>query len=238
MLKQLTMLLTDYVNKQDEKMGKKHALILWSAFLIMTHKIFCMWKFLHPVRGVILDVGCGSGRTFRALKLVDLSSKKKLADTCAIGIDIFRSNLLDAKRVYDDVILGDARFLPVKPKSAELIILSEVLEHLDKADGLRLLDSLESIAEAQIVLTTPNGYVYEEFRNNPWHKHRSGYSETEFSGLGYVVRGIMGVKTRHMVKKDTLLDTLIGILTLPASWTIAYRWPFLANNILAYKKIH
>jgi SAM-dependent methyltransferase len=240
MLKQLTMLLADYARGQDPRKEKKRVVLLLGAFFTMAHKIFCMWRFLHPVREVILDIGCGSGRTFRALKLVDSSSSKKLAEAYAIGVDIFRSNLLDAKNVYDEVILSDARYLPVKSKSAELVILSEVLEHLDRSDGLRLLDSLESVAKAQIVLTTPNGYVYEESaqRDNPWQTHRCGYNKTEFSRLGYTVRGIMGIKTRNMFEKDTLFDALIGILTLIASWTIAYHWPILANNILAYKKMY
>jgi SAM-dependent methyltransferase len=240
MLKQLTKLLTDYTRGQDPNKERKRVMLLLGAFLFMAHKIFCMWIFLHPVRGVILDVGCGSGRTFRALELVDSIFNKKLVDAYSIGVDIFRSNLYEAKKVYDEVILSDARYIPVKPRSAELIILSEVLEHLDKADGLRLLDSLESVAIAQIMLTTPNGYVYEKSaqRDNPWQKHRAGYSKVELSRFGYTIRGIMGMRTRNMLDKDTSLDILIGILTLLPSWTIAYHWPLLANDMLAYKKMH
>jgi len=234
------MLLTDYACGQDPRKEKIRPVLLLGAFSTMAHKIFCMWRFLHPVRGVLLDIGCGSGRTFRALKLVDSRSGKKLSGAYAVGVDIFRSNLLDAKNVYDEVILGDARCLPIKSKSAELVILSEVLEHLDRPDVMRLLDSLESVARAQIVLTTPNGYVYEKSaqRDNPWQIHRSGYNKTELSRLGYTVRGIMGIKTRGFSEKDTLSDALIGILTLVVSWTIAYHWPILARNILAYKKIY
>lgn len=233
------MLLTDYACGQDPRKEKIRAILLLGALSAMAHKIFCMWKFVNPVRGVLLDIGCGSGRTFRALKLVDSSSSKKLSGAYTVGVDIFRSNLLDAKSVYDDVILGDARWLPVKSKSTELVILSEVLEHLDKPDGMRLLDSLESVTKEQIVLTTPNGYVYEKSaqRDNPWQKHRSGYNEAELSRLGYTVRGIMGIRTGGISDKDTLFDALIGILTLVVSWTIAYHCPILARDILAYKKM-
>ncbi len=76
-----------------------------------------------------------------------------------VGIDIFKSYLDEAKGkgVYQELILGDVRHLPLKDKSFDVVICMEVLEHLEKVDGEKLLGELERVAKRQVLLSTPVG---------------------------------------------------------------------------------
>lgn len=94
-------------------------------------------------------------------------------------------------RIYNDLILGDVRYLPFKDKSFDAIICMEVLEHLQKGDGEKLLSELERVARKQILLTTPVGkYEQHLFGGNPYQEHRYIWNPRELKALGYKVRGV------------------------------------------------
>ncbi|MCL0053364.1 class I SAM-dependent methyltransferase [Dehalococcoidales bacterium] len=110
-----------------------------------------------------------------------------------MGIDIFKPYLLEAraKGVFSDLILGDVRFLPFKDKSFDVTICMEVLEHLDKEDGEKLLGGLERVARKQILLTTPVGkYVQHPYDGNPYQEHKYIWNEKELKKRGYKVKGL------------------------------------------------
>lgn len=103
----------------------------------------------------MLDVGCGDGYLFRAIK-----AKSKNV----YGCDISEVALQEAKKRGMETICADlnAAFLPYRENSFDCITCLEVLEHL--IDPLNLLKNLKRILrpEGQLVLTTPN---FRYFRN-------------------------------------------------------------------------
>ena len=103
----------------------------------------------------VLEVGCGLG-------VFCMHVAKNGGD--AIGLDISKSAILEAKEltrkyaVQDSVefIVSDARFLPFIDRSEDIIVSSEVLEHIaghEKAfhEFARIIDN-----SGYICLTVPN----------------------------------------------------------------------------------
>jgi ubiquinone/menaquinone biosynthesis C-methylase UbiE len=99
----------------------------------------------------ILDVGCG--RT-SSLKGVEKGAYR-------VGLDIYRPYILKIRRlsVHDDYVLGDAMALPFKSNSFDCAVATEILEHLTKHDGLRMIKEIERVVKKKILMTTPNGFL-------------------------------------------------------------------------------
>lgn len=123
-----------------------------------------------------LDVGCGEG------------SFKVIQDFYSVGCDIYHSSLIKAreKGYYDELVRCDVRQLPFRPKSFDIGICVEVIEHLDKAGGIELLEQMEEIGSRQVIIMTPWGYFpmkRQEDKAYLWH--RSGWLPQEFQEMGY-----------------------------------------------------
>ena len=137
----------------------------------------------------LLDVGCGSSSPIR-------SFSKKLH--CA-GVDSFRPSIEKSKMagIHNeyfniDVLDIDKEF---KPGSFDCVIALDLIEHLTKEKGARLIGMMETIARGKVIIFTPNGFLPQrEFDNNPQQIHKSGWSVEEMRRRGYEVRGINGWK--------------------------------------------
>ena len=97
---------------------------------------------------IILDVGCGSGFL--------LNSLKKNNGAEVFGLDISHKRLLSVKDKVAGCVLieGASEELPVKKGKFDLIVLSEVLEHLN--DYTQALRELVDAAKHHVVITVPN----------------------------------------------------------------------------------
>jgi ubiquinone/menaquinone biosynthesis C-methylase UbiE len=123
-----------------------------------------------------LDVGCGRG----AFKFIQ--------SFYSVGCDIYQSSLIKAreKGYYDNLVRCDVRQLPFKPKSFDIAICVEVIEHVDKAGGMELLRQMEEIASRQVIIMTPWGYCpVNEREDNPYLFHLSGWLPQEFQKMRY-----------------------------------------------------
>ena len=145
----------------------------------------------------LLDVGCGRGiigalcRIYRgAGRMVGIDGFQPYLDFCA------------QHRLYDELQLRALEDLPLPFSDLEFdaVTCIEVIEHLPKGMGHRLLDELERVGRT-VIVTTPTTYFHQDgFDGNPLQEHRSAWSVSDFEQRGYVVRGAGGLKLlgRHV----------------------------------------
>lgn len=182
----------------------------------------------------VLDVGCAKGKSMRYI------NRSKRFST--IGVDIFPPYLRECKRqgVHDDYVLCDARRLPFQRKSFDIVFCLQVLEHLEKEDGGKLIASMEKIARRELIISIPVGlYKQQAYDADPYQEHRSTWVPAELEELGYKVRG---AGFRGLGGEQGLLSRLPKIFT-PLQYMyiligplVAF-FPDLAGTMICIKKL-
>jgi 2-polyprenyl-3-methyl-5-hydroxy-6-metoxy-1,4-benzoquinol methylase len=132
----------------------------------------------------VLDVGCGHGKFMK-----QLNSEKQFEAT---GVEIFDEYITQAKNTdaYIDVVKQDIRKLDFPNMSFDAVMLSQVIEHLTKEEGLEIMRRAEKIAEKVVIIATPNGsFDQGEYDGNKFQEHHSSWLTQDFQKLGYTVYG-------------------------------------------------
>lgn len=177
----------------------------------------------------LLDIGIGLGYWGYFTKVVrDFRGY-------VVGVEISTECLRRIKRtkLYDELVLGDAAFLPFRNKAFDVSLLVEVLEHMSKALGRATLVDIVRITGKKLILTTPNGVWGKTctFDNkhpaDPGHArvHVSVWSKADLEELGVRVRGV-GCKLLRLDKPrppilrytKKLLDVTLGRLSEHIPW--------------------
>ena len=136
----------------------------------------------------ILDMGCGRH------SMVPIVSSK----TRTTGVELFKSHFDEAVRSkrHTEYINADILTVDFPEKSFDAVVLLDVLEHLPKEAGQKLLEKMEKWARKKVVIFTPNGYFHqEEYDENPLMAHQSGWEVPEMKTLGFKVYGVRGFKS-------------------------------------------
>ncbi|HET8963234.1 MAG TPA: class I SAM-dependent methyltransferase [Chitinophagales bacterium] len=138
----------------------------------------------------LLDVGCGSYSPIS-------SFSKKLY---CVGVDLFEKSIEESKSkgIHNDYVICNVLDIDkhFESNQFDIVVACDVIEHLEKVDGWRLMEKMESIAKHKVVFYTPNGFLDQGDRfNNPWQVHHSGWTADDFKNKGYKVIGINGVKS-------------------------------------------
>lgn len=178
----------------------------------------------------LLDLACGYNSLVRFL---DVRHK--------VGVEMFETYLKQsrAKGIHDEYFQDNILTIKFPSRSYDLVLASEIIEHLDKADGFILLNNAESWAKKKVIITTPNGYIKQDsYDDNPLQIHKSGWSVNEFKRRGYRVYGIGGLKflrgERGRLKyKPYILWRVINDI----GQKIVYHFPRLAFQLLVVKNI-
>jgi len=136
----------------------------------------------------VLEVGCGKTPNMKWLGIQN-----------STGIDGYAPYLEEARKekLHAELILGDVRELDryFKPGQFDTVVALDVIEHLTKEDGLKMMQSMEKIASRKIVFFTPSGFLPQHsFENNNLQEHLSGWEAKEMEQLGYKVTGLLGPK--------------------------------------------
>lgn len=138
----------------------------------------------------LLDVGCGDG-----------SHLKNLAPYLkrSTGVDIFEPAIRKARErnIYTDTILLDIREISklFKENSFDCVVAFDIIEHLEKSEGLALIEGMEKIATKKVIIFTPNGFLPQcSLYGNIYQIHRSGWTVSDMKSRGYKVIGVHGLK--------------------------------------------
>jgi hypothetical protein len=77
--------------------------------------------------------------------------------------------------------------------SFEGVVALDLIEHLSRSEGVKLLDALETIASKRVVVFTPNGFLAQPpAPDNPYQEHVSGWTVDDFESRDYRVFGVNG----------------------------------------------
>jgi SAM-dependent methyltransferase len=179
----------------------------------------------------VLDIGCGPN-----------SSLSLLGFDRLVGIDGYAPNVENARRnqTHHEVVQGDARDLTkyFRPGEFDACVAQDVIEHLTKEDGLRLIAAMERIAARKVVFLTPNGFLPQRHTEDAdLEEHLSGWAPAEMRRLGYHVSGVLGPKgLRGEYHKLTWKPAAVwGLVSLVGHFAVTHWVPSWAEAILCVK---
>jgi len=192
-------------------------------------------RFLKGCR-TILDLGCGRGEVMYKLR------NRGVVAHC-IGLDIWAPYLSEAKkkRTHHAYILADSKYLPFRPKSFDAVLSSQLIEHLEKLIGLKVLLELEDIASKKIVIGTPAGLQDPTDPDTSYvryQKHKTGYLPLDLANLGYEVvgqgLGIIYRSPNGLMHKMPKLKPILIVISY-GLFPITYLLPYFAAQMIAVK---
>lgn len=193
-------------------------------------------KELRGVRSV-LDLGCGDGL------------KQPLRDVrykgYTVGVDVYADSVRKAKSLHThtrflrlDITKNWNRF---RDKSFDAVTAFDLIEHLTKKEGSKLIWQAQRIARKKVIILTPNGYVSQDARlrrGNRWNKHRCGWSEEEFLQQGFRCIGAGGLKIGRGEKATIRFRPwTLGQLFANVSQAVLWRFSSLCYHLIAVKDL-
>lgn len=186
----------------------------------------------------ILDVGCGDGNF---MKIVNHDKRFRI-----IGIDLFDGYIKKAKKTgaYSKVEKQDVTKLKFGKKSFDCSHSSQVIEHITKAQGKKLVKKMEEISRSVVIIGTPNGHFHQEtYDGNELQIHHSSWGEEDFKKMGFRVYG-QGMKFIYgengLLHKKIFANNLFIIPLFFLSYILSpfvYFYPKYAAHLIAVKKI-
>src|SRR5215471_5179954 len=128
----------------------------------------------------VLDVGCGNSSPLRYLPDVHL-----------VGIDGYPPAVEEARdlRTHDELLVGNVLRLAdlFADRRFDCCFAMDVIEHLKKEDGWRMLEDMERLATRYVVIFTPNGFVPQRSKDGDLQEHLSGWVPEKMRQRGYRV---------------------------------------------------
>jgi SAM-dependent methyltransferase len=162
---------------------------------------YCLQKELADCESV-LDLGCGPSSPLQYCQNVKHS----------VGVEAFGPYLEKAKekKTHTEFLGKKIEEVDFPENSFDAVIMIEVLEHLPKDAGLEILKRAEKWARKKVVVTCPNGFLpQKELDGNPMQKHLSGWKLEEMEKMGFVCRGLAGLKSlRQEVEVSSMGDDM------------------------------
>ena len=192
-----------------------------------------VWRHLGASSKTLLDVGCGKGEPARFIN--------RKGKYFAVGFDAFEPYLRECltQKIHNAFVQGDVRLLPFADHSFDSVICLEVLEHLERADGEKLLKELERVASKQVILSTPVGkYQQGVFDGNPHQEHKYIWQPSEMKNKGYKIKGVglrnlsgkAGIESKHSAPVQVLFN-ILWVLTGP----FTHYFPDMAGDMVCIK---
>ncbi|MBF0292598.1 MAG: tetratricopeptide repeat protein, partial [Nitrospinae bacterium] len=149
----------------------------------------------------VLDVGIGFGRWgFLCREMLDAFAGRVRKDQWKVrieGVEIFEAYLQDHQRyIYDKIHIGDAKKIVPTLGEYGVVIIGDMLEHLNKDDAWGLFSSAMDRSRIGLILNIPigEGWLRDGVSENASEDHLSWWTLAEFADY----------------KPDTYLTTLMN----------------------------
>lgn len=158
----------------------------------------------------ILDVGIGFGRwgiLFREiLEIWDEENYSGKWNRQIDGVEIYEGYLMEHHKLfYSQIYRKDIReFLEISTEKYDLINCGDIIEHLDKEEGRKLIDDLLAKTKYLLINLPLGRYWEQEAKNdNPNEKHLSIWKINDFNK--YPFKKIKSFRDLHMRKYAVIL---------------------------------
>lgn len=123
--------------------------------------------------GTVLEVGPGAGMWSKLLRPVHRGHWTAV-EVFAPYVDRFGLNDL-----YDEVIVQDVRETPAAMFAVDLVIMGDVIEHLERGDGLLVLAKARKHARRILLATPIIPYPQGPSEGNEHEAHLDSWSQAE-----------------------------------------------------------
>ena len=180
----------------------------------------------------ILDLGIGPHSSISRIK------SQLRSNVFILGVEDFKP-YTESNRVagiHNSYLKSNILAIDFPPDSFDCAILIDVIEHIDKQEFLDFLPKLELIAKI-IIIVTPNGFLEQnEYDDNPYQIHRSGWTEEELRKLGFLCHGISGLKClRGKFALPRIRPHIVGNMLCHISERLVWNNPTKAFHLLGVK---
>lgn len=184
---------------------------------------------IHELRDTHRILEVGSGPPSRSW--IRLLGKPKLR--IGVGLDTYRPYMTQCgpqSSTWGTYVLARGDSLPFSDRSFDAAIGCDVIEHLRKNEGLKMISEMKRVSRSVVILITPNGMLHQEADRNPFQAHLSGWDCQELERLGFRVSGLRGVKRLRKEHADFVirpraLGYLVSTLTVPVA-AMYPKWAF------------
>lgn len=147
---------------------------------------YCFFREIKECSSV-LDLGCGSSSPLQ-------NCKKNIY---SVGVDAYLPYIKESERqkIHNKYIHKRIEEVDFPPRSFDAVVIIEVLEHLPKKLGLKIIKKAEKWAKKKIIVSTPNGFLHQKGADkNVFQKHLSGWTAEEMERMGFKSYGFAGLK--------------------------------------------
>ncbi|KON27191.1 hypothetical protein AC481_05530 [miscellaneous Crenarchaeota group archaeon SMTZ-80] len=135
----------------------------------------------------VLDVGVGFGKygflSREYLELLDGRQKYNDWKRQIDGIEVFKDYLTPVHDfIYNHIYIGNAlEIIPTIKTKYALVLLIDILEHLDYREGIKLLNNCQEVGSSILVSTPKNiGFQNASF-GNPFETHKFQWRKKHFN---------------------------------------------------------
>ncbi|MGH7710079.1 MAG: methyltransferase domain-containing protein [Gemmatimonadaceae bacterium] len=168
----------------------------------------------------VLDVGSGTGDVVRAVAHA-LANRGVHARTIAVEQSFILGAI--ARPETDDVVAGDALALPIRDRSVDVAICSQVLHHFSDRKARILIAELDRVARVGVVIGDLQRDAVAALLFRAVAPALRFHPVTVRDGLLSIERGFSGPELRALVRSAVPRDVVVRRrfpFRLTASWTV------------------